>query len=72
MSEELRRREDRLAAIRAARERLEAAQREADDARGRQPEWKRHPKGGRPYKRAYGEPEDKVQSHFTDPDKRPS
>ena len=35
LPEELRRREDRLAAIRAAKERLEAAQRKADDARGR-------------------------------------
>ena len=34
LPEELRRREDRLAAIRAAKGRLEAAQREADDARG--------------------------------------
>ncbi len=37
LPEELRRREERLAAIQAARERLEARQREADDARGRQP-----------------------------------
>ena len=58
LPEELRRREDRLA----------AAQREADDVRGRRPEWERHPKGGQPYKRAYGEPEDKAQSNFTDPD----
>ena len=64
LPEELRRREDRLAAIVAAKARLEAAQREADDARGRQPEWER--RGGQPYKRAYGEPEDK--SNFTDPD----
>ena len=35
---------------------------------GRRPEWERHPKGGQPYKRAYGEPEDKAQSNFTDPD----
>ena len=48
---ELRRREDRLAAIRAAKSRLEAQQRAADDARGRQPDQDRHPKGGRPYKR---------------------
>ena len=68
MPEELRRRADRLAAIVAAKARLEAAQREADDARGRQPEWERNPKGGQPYKRAYGEPEDKAQSNFTDPD----
>ena len=66
LPEELRRREDRLAAIVAAKER--AAQREADDARGRRPEWERHPKGGQPYKRAYGEPEDKAQNNFTDPD----
>ena len=65
---ELRRREDRLAAIRAAKARLEAAQRAADDARGRQPGQTRNPKGGRPYKRAYGEPEEKAQSNFTDPE----
>ena len=35
LPEELRRRKDRLAAIVAAKARLEAAQREADDARGR-------------------------------------
>ena len=64
----LRRREDRLAAIRAAKARLEAAQRAADDARGRQPGQTRNPKGGRPYKRAYGEPAEKAQSNFTDPE----
>ena len=37
LPEELRRREDRLRAIEAARERLEAAQRRADDERGRAP-----------------------------------
>ena len=31
-------------------ERLEAAQREADDARGRGPEWERTSKGGQPYR----------------------
>ena len=65
---ELRRREDRLAAIRAAKARLEAAARAADDARGRQEGQERNPKGGRPYKRAYGEPEEKAQSNFTDPE----
>ncbi len=64
---ELRRREDRLAAIRAAKARLEAAARAADDARGRQDGQEKNPKGGRPYKRAYGEPEEKAQSNFTDP-----
>ena len=68
LPQELRRREERLAAIVAAKKRLEAAQREADDARGRSPGQPRNPKGGQPYKRAYGEPEDKAQSHFTDPD----
>ena len=64
---ELRRRADRLAVIRAAKERLEAAARAADDARGRQPGQDRNPKGGRPYKRAYGAPDAKAQSNVTDP-----
>ena len=67
MPAELRRRADRLAAIRAAKERLEAAARAADDARGRQPGQDRNPKGGRPYKRAYGAPDAKAQSNVTDP-----
>ena len=67
---ELRRREDRLAAIRAAKERLEARQREADDARGRKPGSKRNPRGGRPYKRAYGVPDESAQDNFTDPESR--
>ena len=67
---ELRRREDRLAAIRAARGRLEARQRAADEARGREPGMKRNPKGGRPYKRPHGEPEEKAQDNFTDPESR--
>ena len=64
---ELQRREKRLAAIQEAKARLEAAQRAADDARGRKP-GQGNPKGGRPYKRAYGEPEPKAQSNFTDPE----
>ena len=59
LPEELRRREDRLAAIEAAKQRLEAAQRAADDERGREPGQERNPKGGKPYKRAYGEVEEK-------------
>ena len=70
LPEELSRREDRLAAIWAAKARLEARQREADDARGRGPGSKRNPKGGRPYKREYGEPQDKAQDNFTDPESR--
>ena len=61
-------RRGRVAAIRAAKARLEAAQRAADDVRGRQPGQARNPKGGRPYKRAYGEPDEKAQSNFTDPE----
>ena len=70
LPEELKRREDRLAAIRDAKARLEAEQRAADDARGRKPEWERNPKRGPPYKRGYGEPEEKAQSNFTDPESR--
>ena len=43
--EELRRREDLLAAMEAAQARLEAKQRAADDARGRKPDQDRNPKG---------------------------
>ena len=67
LPEELRRREDRLAAIGKAKERLEAKQRAADEARGRSPGQERNAKGGKPYKRGYGEPEEKAQSNFTDP-----
>ena len=70
LPEELKRREDRLAAIRAAKARLEAEQRARDDARGRKPGQKRNPKGGQPYKRKYGEPDEKAQSNFTDPESR--
>ncbi len=70
LPEELRRREDRLAAIRAAKARLKARQREADQARGREPGSKRNRKGGRPYKREYGEPDEKAQDNFTDPESR--
>ena len=65
---ELERHEKRLTAIEQAKARLEAAQREADDARGRKPGQDRNPKGGRPYKRDYGEPEPAAQSNFTDPE----
>ena len=56
------------AAIRAAKSRLEAQQRAADDARGRQPDQDRNPKGGQPYTRSYGEPDAKAQSNCTDPE----
>ena len=67
LPDELSRRERRLVAIEQAKQRLEARQRELDDAKGRKPGQARNPQGGRPYKRAYGEPEDKAQRNFTDP-----
>ena len=71
LPEELHRRETRLANIRGAKARLEQAQREADQARGRHADDERKPPGkGRPYKRDFGVPEDKAQSNFTDPDSR--
>ena len=49
--------------------RLEAHQRELDDAKGRKTQAEEsNPKRGRPCKRAYGEPKDQVQSNFTDPE----
>ncbi len=46
----------------------ELLRRAADEARGRSPGQDRNPKGGKPYKRGYGEPEAKAQSNFTDPE----
>lgn len=65
---EIARREARLSAIDEARRRLEQRQREADAERGRHPDDK--PRGGRPFKRPMGVPDDKAQENFTDPDSR--
>ena len=70
LPEELRRREQRLLAIREAKERLEAAQPRADDDRGRTPGSVRSSRGGKPYSWSYGEPDPKAQSNFTDPESR--
>ena len=68
---EISRRRDRLATIQAAKARLEARQREADLKRGRHEDDDQQPKGGgRPYKRAFGVPEEKAQDNFTDPESR--
>jgi transposase len=73
---EIERREVRLKAINAARERLEQRQREADIERGRSRDDDRKPRdeGGKPkggrYKREFGVPEAKAQDNFTDPDSR--
>ncbi len=65
------RREDRLETIRAARQRLKARQREADRCQGREPgDQDRTGKPGKSFKRRFGEPEEKAQENFTDPDSR--
>ena len=73
---EIARREERLAAIAEARQRLEARQREADLMQGRSADDERKPrdkngkpKGGR-YKREFGKPEARAQENFTDPASR--
>ncbi|MFK8083051.1 MAG: IS1182 family transposase [Granulosicoccus sp.] len=75
--DEIKRREQRLATIRAAKARLEARQREADRAKGRSEDDDQQPrnpdgstKRGPKYKREFGTPEDKAQENFTDPDSR--
>jgi transposase len=68
---ELARREDRLQLIRAARQRLDARQRETDREKGREPGDQDRPrKRGKPFQRPFGQPEDKAQENFTDPDSR--
>ena len=72
LPEELQHRESRLEKIRAAKARLEAEQRAADEARGRHSDDDRRPPGGRgsSYKRDFGVPDEKAQSNFTDPKSR--
>ncbi len=74
---EIARRQDRLAAIQAAKARLQERQRQADAARGRSADDERKPrgkdgkpKGGKPYQRDFGVPADKAQDSFTDPQAR--
>lgn len=74
---EIERRERRLEVIRAAKERLEDRQRQADAARGRSPDDERrprdpdgHPKKGPLYKREFGTPKPRAQENFTDPESR--
>ena len=69
LPEELRRREDRLAKIEAAMERLKARQAEEDRQKGRHPgDGRKSVRGGRKFKREFGEPGEKAQDNFTDPD----
>jgi transposase len=74
---EIARRENRLAVINAAKERLEQRQREVDAARGRSPDDDRRgrgpdgtPKKGPRYKREFGTPKPAAQESFTDTDSR--
>lgn len=74
---EIARRQARLAAIEAAKARLEERQRQSDIQRGRTPDDERkphdkdgNPKGGKPYQRDFGVPAPKVQDSFTDPESR--
>ena len=74
---EIERRQARLAAIEAAKARLEERQRQSDAQRGRSPDDERKPKdkdgkpkGGKPYQRDFGVPAPKAQDSFTDPESR--
>ena len=74
---EIERRQERLAAIAAAKGRLEERQRQSDTQRGRTPDDERRPKdkdgkpkGGKPYQRDFGVPAPKAQDSFTDPESR--
>jgi len=74
--EQLKRQQERLATIQAAKARLEQRQREADAARGRTPEDERKARNaegkatGAYFKREFGVPDPKAQDSFTDPDSR--
>jgi transposase len=74
---EIERRQARLAAIAAAKARLEERQRQADTLRGRSEGDERKPRdrdgkprGGKPYQRDFGVPPAKAQDSFTDPESR--
>ena len=71
LPEELQHAQTRLEKIVAAKEHLEAEQRQEDEAKGRHADDQRKPPGGGgPYKRDFGVPDDKTQSNFTDPECR--
>jgi hypothetical protein len=71
LPEELARREQRLATIVAAKQRLEARQAEQDRAKGRSEDDERKgPRGGRKFEREFGVPAEKDQENFTDPESR--
>jgi transposase len=67
---ELQRREARLAAIAAAKARLEARQADEDRQKGRTPDDGRKGRGHKPFARDFGVPPDAAQDNFTDPESR--
>jgi len=67
---ELQRRESRLAAIAAAKARLEARQADEDRQKGRTPNDGRKSRGSKPFARDFGVPPDDAQDNFTDPESR--
>jgi transposase len=67
---ELQRREQRLAAIAAAKARLEARQAAEDRQKGRTPDDGRKSRGHKPFARDFGVPPDDAQDNFTDPESR--
>ena len=72
LPEELRRRESRLQKIREAKKRLEERQAEEDREKGRHEGDGGRPNGkkGHPFKKEFGQPQEKAQDNFTDPESR--
>jgi transposase/IS5 family transposase len=72
LPEELRRREGRLQKIKDAKKRLEQRQAEEDRSKGRHEGDGGRPNGkkGKPFKKEFGEPREKAQDNFTDPESR--
>ena len=72
LPEELRRREGRLQKIKEAKKRLEERQAEEDRTKGRHEGDGGRPNGkkGKPFQKEFGEPREKAQDNFTDPESR--
>jgi transposase/IS5 family transposase len=72
LPQELQRRESRLKKIREAKKRLEERQAEEDRQKGRHEGDGGRPEGkkGQPFKKEFGQPREKAQDNFTDPESR--
>lgn len=72
LPQELQRRESRLKKIREAKKRLEERQAEEDRQKGRHEGDGGRPDGkkGQPFKKEFGQPREKAQDNFTDPESR--